>query len=141
MTIRSIGFPQFPHIARATVFRTVRRKPRASALSALRVRKRGEIMQEMIPPEWEHPDPFPERRHVERNYVEPVEEIFAEVASLNFFFEVFVGGGDNANVDATGFLCAHGSKRCSSRARRTLACVRRLMSPTHRGTASRHRLF
>ncbi len=38
----------------------------------------------------------------ERDDVEAVEEVFAEVAAGDLFFEVFVGGGDDAGVDVDG---------------------------------------
>ena len=38
-------------------------------------------------------------RDVEGDDVEAVEEVFAEVAAGDLLFEVFVGGGDDADVD------------------------------------------
>ena len=46
-----------------------------------------------------------QRRHEERHHVEAVEEIFAEVALGDLLFEILVGGGNQADVDAQG-LCA-----------------------------------
>jgi hypothetical protein len=71
-----------------------------------------------------------QRRHEERDHVEAVEEVFAEVAAGDLLFEVLVGGGDDAHVDVDGMDRADGEKRCSSSARSTLAWVFRLMSPT-----------
>ena len=41
-------------------------------------------------------------RDVEGDDVEAVEEVFAEVAAGDLLFEVFVGGGDDADVDVRG---------------------------------------
>ena len=43
--------------------------------------------------------PIAQRRHVNRNDVEAVEQILAERALRDFFFEVLVGRGDHADVD------------------------------------------
>jgi hypothetical protein len=40
--------------------------------------------------------------------VEAIEEVFAEVAAGDLFFEVFVGGGDDAGVDVDGSAGADG---------------------------------
>ena len=47
-------------------------------------------------------------RDVEGDDVEAVEEVFAEVAAGDLFFEVFVGGGDDAGVDVDGRAGADG---------------------------------
>src|SRR5207249_6715074 len=41
---------------------------------------------------------LPQRRHEEGNDVEPVEEVLAEVASLDLLLQVLVGGGDDADI-------------------------------------------
>ena len=46
-----------------------------------------------------------QRRHEERNDVEAVEEVFAEVALGDLLFEILVGGGDEADVDAHAAAC------------------------------------
>ncbi len=43
-----------------------------------------------------------QRRDVEGDDVEAVEEVFAEVAAGDLLFEVLVGGGDDAGVDVDG---------------------------------------
>ena len=47
-----------------------------------------------------------QRRHKKRNHVEAIEEIFAEVALGDLFFEILVGGGDEAHIDAQGLRAA-----------------------------------
>ena len=47
-----------------------------------------------------------ERRHKKRDNIEAVEEVFAEVALGDLFFEILVGGGDEAHVDAQGLRAA-----------------------------------
>src|SRR5215831_1326117 len=41
-------------------------------------------------------------RHEKRHDIEPVEEVLAEVSLGDLLFEVFVGGGDEADVNANG---------------------------------------
>ena len=43
-----------------------------------------------------------QRRNEEGDDVEPVEEVFAEVAAGDLLFEVLVGGGDDAHIDVDG---------------------------------------
>ncbi len=52
-----------------------------------------------------------QRRHKKRNHIEPVEEVFAEVALGDLFFEILVGGGDEAHIDAQGLRAADGRKQ------------------------------
>jgi len=47
-----------------------------------------------------------QRRDEERNDVEAIEKILAETAVQNFLFEIFVGGGNDANIDADGLIGA-----------------------------------
>ena len=49
-----------------------------------------------------------QRRNEEGDDVEAVEEVFAEVAAGDLFFEVFIGGGDDAGVDVDGSAGADG---------------------------------
>src|SRR5579859_6654215 len=49
---------------------------------------------------------FAEGRHEKRNDVEAIEEVFAEVALGDFLFEILVGAGDEAHVDAKGLGAA-----------------------------------
>ena len=43
--------------------------------------------------------PLPERRHVEVDDAQPVQEVFAELAGGDELVQVAIGGGDHANVD------------------------------------------
>ena len=52
-----------------------------------------------------------QRRDEERDDVEAVEEIFAEVAVGDLLFEILVGGGDEADVDVERLGAADGSKQ------------------------------
>ena len=49
-------------------------------------------------------------RDKERDHVEAIEEIFAEVALGDFLFEIFVGGGDEAHIHAQRLRTADGSE-------------------------------
>ena len=49
---------------------------------------------------------FAERREVDADDVESVEEVLAELAFIDFLFEVSVSGGDDADVGAEGFVAA-----------------------------------
>ena len=49
-----------------------------------------------------------QRRDKEGDDVEAIEEVFAEVAAGDLFFEVLVGGGDDADVDVDGVAGADG---------------------------------
>ena len=46
--------------------------------------------------------PIAQRRNGKRNHVETVEEILAEIAALDFLFEILVGGGDYARIHLNG---------------------------------------
>src|SRR5258707_11130010 len=50
---------------------------------------------------------FAQGWYEKRNHIEPVEKIFAKVAARYFFFQVFIGRGDHANVDGDGLIAAH----------------------------------
>src|SRR5437660_6841159 len=45
-------------------------------------------------------------RHVEGDHIEPVKKVLAKIALRNFFFQVFVGRGDEASVYGNGLLAA-----------------------------------
>ncbi len=66
-----------------------------------------------------------------RDRVQAVEQVFAKIAALDFLFPSFCWWrpprGTSTCMEPP---APTGSRRCSSSARRTLACVRRLMSPT-----------
>ncbi len=43
--------------------------------------------------------PVPQRRHEDRHDVEPIVEVFAELARFDLFFQVAIGRGDEADID------------------------------------------
>ena len=47
-----------------------------------------------------------QRRQVQAHDIEPVEQVFAELFGGDFFFEIFVGGGDDPDVGADGLIAA-----------------------------------
>src|SRR3984957_2748321 len=49
-------------------------------------------------------------RDEKRNHVEAVEKIFAKISPGDFFFEIFVGGGDHADIDGGQFFAADRSE-------------------------------
>ena len=51
-----------------------------------------------------------QRRHKKRHYIEPVKQIFAEIALGNLFFEVLVRRGDQAHIHAQRLRAAHRRK-------------------------------
>ena len=51
-----------------------------------------------------------QRRHKKWNDIEPVEQIFAKVASGNLFVQIFVGRGNHSYVHAPGFFTADRSE-------------------------------
>src|ERR1022692_1973963 len=51
-----------------------------------------------------------QRRHHERDDIQAVEKVFAEVSLGDFFFEIFVGGGDHADIDGDGVVAADGDE-------------------------------
>src|SRR5580765_2692414 len=53
---------------------------------------------------------FAKRRYKKWNHVEPVKQIFAEVAARDLFFQILVGRGNHANVDGDGLIAAHRRK-------------------------------
>jgi len=82
-----------------------------------------------------------QRRDEERNDVEAIEKILAETAVQNFLFEIFVGGGNDANIDADGLIGADRLEALPSRTRRTLDWVRRLISPISSRKVCRRRAW
>ena len=50
--------------------------------------------------------PLAQRHRLHRKHVEAEIEVFAKPAALHFLLEVAVGGGDQADVDGAGALCA-----------------------------------
>ncbi len=48
-----------------------------------------------------------QRRKMDTNHVQAVEQVFAEFPFLNASFEVLVGGGDNAHIDFYRRVPAH----------------------------------
>ena len=98
--------PQLAHIARPGVFfeRAERLRGQFFRLAAIGGR---ELAQEMIGQQAHVFDPLPQRRHMKRDHIQAVEQIFAEIAALDFLFQILVGGGDHAHVHLNGFRGAH----------------------------------
>src|SRR5689334_19881823 len=53
---------------------------------------------------------FAERRHPERENVQPVENIRAEVSRSHGFFQITIGCGDDPHIHVNGPAAAHGFK-------------------------------
>ena len=70
-----------------------------------------------------------QRRHEDRDHVEPEVQVLAELAARDRRRQILVGGGDHAHVDPDRCVPPTGSTTCSWSTRSTLACVFRLMSP------------
>ncbi len=68
----------------------------------------AELLQEFFDEERDVFFAVAQRRDEEGDDVEAVEEVFAEVAAGDLFFEVFVGGGDDADVDVDGVAGSDG---------------------------------
>src|SRR5689334_6145938 len=49
-------------------------------------------------------DPLPERRHVERDYVQTIKQVLTEVSPRYFFFQILVCRRDDADVDTNRLL-------------------------------------
>ncbi len=69
---------------------------------------RAELLEEFLDEERDVFLAVAQGRDEEGDDVEAVEEVFAEVAAGDLFFEVFVGGGDDADVDVDGVAGADG---------------------------------
>ncbi len=54
--------------------------------------------------------PFPQGRQVDPDHVEPVVQIFTESPLSHPFFEILVGGGDDANIQVFHIGAAHALK-------------------------------
>ena len=67
---------------------------------------RGQVFQKMPCQHWNVFLPVAQRRYEERNHVEPVEEVFAEVSNGDFFFQIFISGSNDARIHGNGFLAA-----------------------------------
>ncbi len=52
-------------------------------------------------------DAIAQRRHVERDHVEPVEQVLAKVAAFDFVFEILVRGGHDADIHLDRFGRTH----------------------------------
>ena len=52
-------------------------------------------------------DPFSQRGQMQRDHVEPIVQVFPELPGFYQFFEVFVGGGNDADIDFDRFHAAH----------------------------------
>src|SRR5690349_21052146 len=64
---------------------------------------RGEVRSQ----QWNVFAALAERRHLDRNYVQPVIKILAECSALGAFRQVAIGSGDDPDVDAYGPGTAH----------------------------------
>ena len=54
--------------------------------------------------------PFAQWRDVKRNHVQTVKKIFAEISFGDFFFQIFIGGGNQTHIDANGLGSADGGE-------------------------------
>ena len=70
----------------------------------------AELLQEFLDEERDVFLAIAERRHEEGDDVEAVEEVFAEVAAGDLFFEILVGRGDDSDVDVDGVRCSDGEE-------------------------------
>ena len=67
----------------------------------------GEFLEKMAGEERDIFLALAQRRDHERNHVEAVEKIFAKISLGDFFFQIFVGGGNDAHIDGDGIVAAH----------------------------------
>src|SRR5580698_7664385 len=67
----------------------------------------GEFLQKMAGEERNIFFALAQRRDHEGDYVEAVEKIFTKIALGDFIFEIFVGGGDDADIDGDGIVTAY----------------------------------
>jgi hypothetical protein len=70
----------------------------------------AELLQEFLDEERDVLFALAQGRDEERDDVEAVEEVFAEVAAGDLFPEVLVGGGDDADIDVEGLGGADGKE-------------------------------
>src|SRR5256885_843113 len=65
-----------------------------------------EFIEEVAAKNWNIRDAVTQRRNKKGNYVQAIKKILAKRASRDFFVEVLVGGGDDAEVHAHGLIRA-----------------------------------
>ena len=58
-----------------------------------------ELTEKSFGQEWDVVSPLAERRETDRHDVEPVIEVFPKIALFDCFFEITIGGRDNAGID------------------------------------------
>ena len=120
---------------------------RAAASAARRFGRRPAPRQEMLGQRHDVGQPLPQRRHMHRNHVEPVEQILAERAVAHRAGEVAMGRGDDRArrpppacrrpasppAPATRAGAWPASRGPCRRSRRETACRRRLRESAERG--------
>src|SRR5258706_8662046 len=68
---------------------------------------RTEFIQEVADENGNVREAVTERRNEEGNYVQAIEKVLTESPARDFLVEIFVGRGDDANVDADGLIRAN----------------------------------
>ena len=58
----------------------------------------GELAQEVVGQQRDVFAPVAHRRHVKGDYVQAIEQVFAEIAALDLFVQVLIGGRHHAHV-------------------------------------------
>src|SRR5438270_8113570 len=71
----------------------------------------GEAAKEVISKKIDVAAARAKRRHLQRQHIQSIEEIFAEVARLHLRFEILVRRGDHAHIHFDGLLAADALKR------------------------------
>ena len=65
------------------------------------------LLQEVVGEQRDVARPLAQRRDVDLDHVQAVEEVLAEAALLELLLEVAVGGGHDAHVHLEGLVAAH----------------------------------
>src|SRR5713226_486838 len=102
--------PELADVARPVVGEEIGERLHRDGLRALAVLGR-EPRDEVIDQQRDVFLPLPERWHLDRDHVEPVEEVLAEAAPRDQLVEVVVGRGDHPDVDLDRVLAAHALER------------------------------
>ena len=89
---------QFPHVPRKIVLREHFLRGRGQSFDAS-VQFGVEFFQEIRDEERNVFFPFPQRRHPDRDHVQPVVKVFPEFPLADRSFEIDVGGGNDPDVD------------------------------------------
>src|SRR5260370_10307960 len=66
------------------------------------VHRSSELLNEMLHEVWNIGFPFAQWRQINRENVQPVVQIFAELTILSYLLQVLVGGRNDANIDSRG---------------------------------------